>query len=204
MTSKKLYQIQELIDDSEFAEWYCFAHNLDVYKEVKDYEGLYEVSMLGKVRSIDYRRTGVTKELTLNRSGKYYTVVLSKNGVKRTHSVHRLVAEAFIPNPGNLPQVNHKDENTFRNTVFNLEWCDAKYNTNYGTGVLRRSRLLAGRYNTKLSVQIHQFDKSMNFLKTYQSVREASRQTKISSGHICECCKGIRKTAGGFVWSYNK
>lgn len=124
----------------------------ETWKSVVGYEGLYEVSNLGNVRSVDryvhseYRShtvKGISIKQHLGKDG-YMFVTLSKDGNKKSYKVHRLVAQAYIPNPEDLPQVNHMDEDKCNNVVTNLEWCTAKYNVNYGTG---RERL----YKTKLS-----------------------------------------------------
>ena len=112
-----------------------------IWKDIPGYEGLYQVSNTGKVRSLNYRGTGQTKILKQNitRYG-YKTLALCKNGKDKRYFVHRLVAEAFIPNPNNLPYVNHKDEDKTNNAVWNLEWCTHEYNMNYGTINERRSK----------------------------------------------------------------
>ena len=108
----------------------------EIWKPIEGYEGLYEVSNLGRVRSLDrfYYRLHKGKVLspTKDRYG-YLTVTLNCNGKSKTIKIHRLVAQAFLPNPDNLPQVNHKDEVKSNNCVDNLEWCSAKYNVNFGT-----------------------------------------------------------------------
>ena len=106
-----------------------------IWKDIPRYEGKYQVSNTGKVRSLNYKRTGKTKILKphTNRDG-YKTVNLLKPGEKyKPYYVHRLVAQAFIPNPNNWPQVNHIDEDKANNVVWNLEWCTQQYNMNYGT-----------------------------------------------------------------------
>ena len=117
-----------------------------VWKDIKGYEGLYQVSNTGKARSMNYRNTGNVRRLkpSVNKDG-YLQVGLYKEGKYYRYLVHRLVALTFIPNPNNLPQVNHKDENKANNTVWNLEWCDAKYNSNYGTRIERCSKALTGK-----------------------------------------------------------
>lgn len=115
---------------------------IEEWRAVPGYEGLYEVSDQGRVRSIDrYDSIGRLRKkryikLSLNSSG-YFLVGLSKRGNVTIYLVHRLVAQTFIPNPLGLPQVNHKDENKLNNIVDNLEWCDRKYNNNYGTARIR-------------------------------------------------------------------
>ena len=108
----------------------------EIWRPIEGYEGLYEVSNLGRVRSLDrfYYRLHKGKVLspTKDRYG-YLTVTLNCNGKSKTIKIHRLVAQAFLPNPDNLPQVNHKDEVKSNNCVDNLEWCSAKYNVNFGT-----------------------------------------------------------------------
>ena len=106
---------------------------IEEWKAVPGYEGLYEVSNKGNVRNV--RRNKLLR-LSKTKYG-YIQVYLYKNGIKTGLTVHRLVAEAFLPNPNNLPQVNHKDEDKTNNNVDNLEWCDAKYNMNFGTARIR-------------------------------------------------------------------
>lgn len=114
------------------------------WRDVPGYEGLYQVSNLGNVRSVGRcitdthctrRFSGRRLKQFVNRG--YKVVTLSKQGVLKQIKVHRLVAEAFIPNPESYPEVNHKDENKANNLVGNLEWCDGKYNSNYGTRIAR-------------------------------------------------------------------
>ena len=149
------------------------------FRDIPGYEGLYEVSNLGRVR-----RNGKILKPWKNNWG-YLLVSLCKNGIVRNARIHRLVALAFIPNPQNLPQVNHKDEDKTNNAVSNLEWCTAGYNINYSQ-----------------SKPVLQFDKSGNFITEYKSIIEAERITGISNGKISLCCQGKFKTAGGFVWKY--
>lgn len=123
--------------------------NEEVWKDIKGYEGLYMVSSFGNVKSLNYRRSGIAKNLKLkNTTNGYKAVILAKEGKHKDRMVHRLVAEAFIPNPKNLPQVNHKDEDKHNNRVENLEWCTAKYNSNYGTGKERMAKSLTGKKHT--------------------------------------------------------
>lgn len=166
----------------------------EMWRDIKGYEGLYQVSNLGRVKSLydggeSIRRIGRKPE-------GYLDVDLYKCGMGKTHYVHRLVAEAFIPNPYELPQVNHIDEDKTNNCVWNLEWCDRKYNMNYGTGKIRSAE--------KRSKRVYQYTKSGVFVRSYKSVNEASRQTGIAFAHISDVAinKPHCKTAGGYVWSY--
>lgn len=126
----------------------------------------------------------------------YKQVVLYKNKEHKTVAVHRLVAEAFIPNPDNLPQVNHKDENPSNNNVSNLEWCTCKYNVNYGTATDRRAlKTRNNAYNQKPVI-------CLNTNIVYRNSCEAERKTGIKANTIRECCKGNYSNAGGFKWQY--
>ena len=124
-----------------------------IWKDIPGYEGLYQVSNTGQVRSLNYRQTGKTKILKQHTDKNGYKKVgLSKNGKVKTYAVHRLVAKAFISNPNNLPYVNHKDENPSNNAVWNLEWCDCSYNTSYGTS--RERAWETRRQRSKLRKQL--------------------------------------------------
>lgn len=105
----------------------------EIWKDIKDYEGLYQISNLGNVKSLNYNHTGKEKLLKpqITKDG-YCRVQLSQNNKHKQHSIHRLVAQAFLPNPDNLPCVNHKDEWKQNNIVSNLEFCDNYYNANFG------------------------------------------------------------------------
>lgn len=165
----------------------------EIWKDIKDYEGLYEVSNLGNVKSL---RTN--KILKPNKGSNGYLLVhLYNNGIRSKHIlIHRLVAETFIPNPNNYQQVNHKDENIINNSIDNLEWCDSKYNANYGT---RNKRVSEAR-----SKPVNQYFSNGSLFATYRSITEASINTRINKSNICYCCKGKQKTAGGFIWRYEK
>ena len=121
---------------------------MEEWRVVPGYEGLYEVSNIGNVRNV--RRNKLLRLQKTNNG--YIRVVLSKNGIKTGFQVHRLIAQAFLPNPDNLPQINHKDEDKTNNNVTNLEWCDAKYNNNYGSRKDKaRETLIKNGYCTGLS-----------------------------------------------------
>ena len=156
-------------------------------KDVVGYENLYAVTSCGKVWS--YRRQ---KFLTPSANEKGYLYVsLYKNGEQKRYRIHRLVAEAYLPNPNNLLQVNHKDENKANNCLQNLEWCNAKYNVNYGTGTKRSA-------NSR-KIPILQYDLNGNFIREWGCTADAAKEFK---GHICECLRGRRKTAANYIWKY--
>lgn len=173
----------------------------EVWKDVKGYEGLYQISNLGKVKSFPkLHRTGsigyTTKEKILKISltfNGYEKVSLYKEGKKKDYRINRLVAIAFIPNPLNLPEVNHKDENKINNKMDNLEWCTKQYNLNYGT---HRKRQAITRGN-----KVYQYSTNKEFIKVWDSTREAQRNG-FDSGHISKCCNNTSKTHKGYVWSY--
>lgn len=145
-------------------------------KDIRGFEGLYAVTSCGRVWS--YRRKKFLKPHTY--SNGYLYVDLSKNGKHNLRRVHRLVAEAYIPNPDNLPQVNHKDEIKTHNWINNLEWCDAKYNVNYGTGIDRSTK--------KRSMKIRCVETGEEFA----SMMDCMRKTGISQGNISMHLRGIK------------
>lgn len=153
----------------------------------------YEVSNMGRVKSLNYNHTKKEKLLKQGITNRgYYRIQIYNNQIVKC-SVHRLVATAFIPNPDNLPCVNHRDENPQNNSVENLEWCDVKYNANYGTAIKRST--------TKRSKQIYQYNLQGELLKIWNSTMECGRNGFIQS-NITQCCNGKRKTHKGFIWSY--
>lgn len=178
----------------------------EVWKDIEGYEGLYQVSNLGRVRSVDrYVRTSrgnglkpvkgkIIKQAVL--SG-YVCVRLHKNNKEKTHLVHRLVANAFIPNHNNLPEINHKDENKQNNLISNLEWCDRAYNVHYGTGIKRNKE-------SQSSKPVLCYSLDGNLIEQYNSIREASNATGAGRTNISFCCqnKPKYKSAGGFKWRY--
>ena len=175
---------------------------MEEWKEIPGYEGLYEVSNKGNVRNV--RRN---KLLRLSKTNnRYIRVSLCKNGIKTGLTVHRLVAEAFIENPYNLPEVNHIDEDKTNNSVDNLEWCDHKYNMNYGTINRRRGESLGYGKDNPYSIPIIQYDKNGEFIKEWDSTMDVERELHIQHSNITKCCKKQLhfKTAGGFIWRYKE
>lgn len=174
----------------------------EVWKDVQGYEGLYQVSNQGRVKSLDRmekwkgsvrRRKGRLMATREDKDG--YFVVGLRNGMGQiTKRVHRLVAEAFLPNPNSLPEVNHKDENKGNNHVDNLEWCNNKYNIHYGTGIERRSK--------QKRKKVIQYDLDNKKINEFDSITEAANTIDKGTSRISACCKGIRKTAYGYIWRY--
>lgn len=170
-----------------------------MWKEIPNTEGLYLISDKGRVFSV--RSNRLLKRQY--QSNGYERTELNINGVSKKYFVHRLVAEAFLPNPNNYPIVNHKDENPKNNCVDNLEWCTAKYNSNYGTCKERRvanTDYKRGADNPK-SLKVYQFDLQGNFIAEYGSCREAAKATGLLANKISETRSGKRKQHGGFYWS---
>ena len=182
---------------------------MENWKDIKGYEGFYQVSNLGRVRSLErdvYFPNGTIHRIkekilvpVLDNKG-YQFVGLHKNGKRKDMKVHRLVAMAFIPNPENKPMVNHKDENPLNNCVDNLEWCTAQYNANYGT---RNERMIQNRRSYKLGN--HPKAKAVfcvELNKTFDCAKRAEEELGICVSSIRSACRGKRKTAGGFHWKY--
>lgn len=163
----------------------------EVWKPIKNYEGLYEISNFGEVRSLPRQKTkgGILKPLEDTRND-YLKVKLCKNGEEKRYTVHRLVAETFIPNPYNKPQVNHKNGNKHDNYFGNLEWCSCQENIVHSY----RHQLK----KTKKVVQI----KDNKIIRIYRSIHFASAETKISYPAIWYCANGRQEYAGGYEWYY--
>lgn len=177
----------------------------EIWKDIKGYEGSYQVSNFGRVKSLErvvYTKNGskrCVREIIMKPeicTFDYPCVFLRKNYTKKTKLIHRLVAEAFIPNPDNLPVVNHKDEDKTNCHVDNLEWCTQQYNSVYNDVQLRKRWCNIVR-------AVKQYDKDGNFIKEWPSISEAARFYNIAPNNISRCCKGITKTCHKFMWIYS-
>ena len=173
----------------------------EYWKPVVGYEGLYEVSNWGRVKSLKrlvktHNKWGecyitINEKILKKRIDKYgyERVMLYKHGKSKLKQVHRLVAEVFIDNPDNLPCVNHKDENKLNNNVDNLEWCTHEYNINYGTRTERCSK------------PVLQYTLDGEFVREWPSTMECGRNG-FNPRHVGDCCRGERKTHKGYIWRY--
>lgn len=182
----------------------------EIWKDIEDYEGWYQVSNTGRVRSLNrvvQRADGISSTLkgrvlkpSSNKCG-YLVVFLCKDGKRTTKTTHRLVAQAFIPNPEGLPQVNHKNEVKTDNRVENLEWCDAAYNLAYGTA---RTRSAKRRTNGKQSKAVLQIDpNTMKVIREWPSANECGRNG-FNKSLVSACCLRKIKTHYGYIWKYKK
>lgn len=172
---------------------------------IKGYEGRYEVSNAGRVRSLDrveLQKNGVTrirkgKILVLKQNDKgYCTVGLSKKCVHKFHLVHRLVAVAFIPNPLGLCCINHKDCNPSNNNVSNIEWCTYQYNSTYGDRIEKSV--------FKRCKKVEQYTLSGEYVATHRSANRAAVVIGVAPSGIHQALKGVYKTYGGYIWRYEK
>lgn len=193
---------------------------MEVWKDIKGFEGLYQVSNQGVVRSLDrvncYGRTvkGLTRKMVKNKNGYLY-VSLRKNGVAKNYSVHRLVADAFIPNPHNYHTVNHKNENKADNNVENLEWMTLQDNLKHGTHYQRarlnrkgkccgpdhpnygkRGKSAATHKGKVIGIKKNNPDETVMF----DTAADAARALKLSSGQICESIHNAKLSCGGYYW----
>ena len=177
----------------------------ETWKPVVGYEGYYEVSDQGNLRSVDRvetmkngrtrrKRGRLLKQIWYDGKKHYRGAMLCKDGKHKRLSIHRLVAEAFVSNPDMLPEVNHKDENKLNNRADNLEWCDRKHNNTYGTAKLRAA-VTQGK-------PVLQLDLDGNIINAWPSEGLAAEFTSASQSGISACCNGICKTSGGFGWRF--
>ena len=192
----------------------------EIWKPIEGYEGLYEISNFGNVKSLarswnfrDYGNGKVqvvkSKEKilknTISKCG-YMQARLSKNNKHGLKAVHRLVAKAFIPNPENKPQVNHIDGNKQNNRVDNLEWCNNSENQLHAWKLGLQTPYWKGKFGKDhiQSKKVMQYDKNKNLIKIWDSVNEASKTLNIDDASISRCCLHYkyRHTAGGFIWEY--
>lgn len=160
---------------------------MELWKDIDEFEGKYQISNLGNVMSLNYRNSkkpGLLQQYD-DKDG-YKTVQLFLNGQMKVKKVHRLVGIAFLSNPDNLPEINHKDENKANNCVDNLEWCDRAYNNCYGNRINKTKKpVLCVELNT-----------------IYSSQQEAANALSISQGSISKCCAHPTRRAGGYHWRF--
>lgn len=167
---------------------------METWRDIEGYEGLYQVSSEGRVMNV---RNGKLKIFYYG-TGGYKRVMLWKNNKSKNYPVHRLVAKAFIPNPDNLPQVNHKDECKENNSVENLEWCSLDYNLSYGT---RIQRIKEKETNGKRSKQVYQYTIDGDLVAIYPSLAECGRNG-YDIANVSKACLGKYKQHKGYRWSY--
>lgn len=180
---------------------------MEEWRSIPSYEGIYEVSSWGRVRSLDRiaHRTWngidnskpVKGKVLVPKMGAngYFFVMLYKEGKYKIERIHRLVAKVFLPNPNNLPCVNHKDETRTNNHVENLEWCTQKYNLNYGTFPERRARLTS---------RIVEEVKDGKVIATYANRKDAANAVGCSDTAIGDVCLGKQRAVRGRVFRYQK
>lgn len=162
------------------------------WRDIKGYEGLYQISNLGRVKSLGNNKSKKEKILKPRKTCGYLNVVLSKEGKRNSYQVHRLVAQSFIPNLNNYKEINHKDENKSNNCIENLEWCTREYNVNYGTRIQRASDKMKYSDNPRArKVQCITTGKKFNCIK------EASEYYLLKNKeNITRCCQGKRNYCG--------
>ena len=163
----------------------------EIFLDIKEYEGLYKVSNYGRVISLHNKPYIRLMIFHITNNG-YYRLNLFNNSIRKHYFIHRLVAEAFIPNINNYPCINHIDENKLNNNINNLEWCTVKYNNNYGTAIDRRTM--------KLSIPIERKDLKIGEITRYKSMREAERITGIHNTNISAACNGKYKIVSSSEW----
>lgn len=187
----------------------------EIWKEIPGFEGLYEVSNIGRVRSLDrfvidayYSKGHIQKgrihKNTLSKAGYYTTSLTDKNKIKKHYYIHRLVASAFIPNPNNYPVINHIDENPRNNSVDNLEWCTQKHNISSGTVPDRITQTAIDHKKKTAAKAIDQYTLDGEYIATYKSAGEVERRYGWFATSVYSCARGYRgkKTAYGFVWKF--
>ena len=171
----------------------------EIWKDIEGYEGLYQVSNLGNIKSYRpnnkyFGQSEHLLKLSAINTGYYSVTLYKENKEKHKYLVHRLVAMAFIPNPKNLPYINHIDENKTNNNVNNLEWCDALYNNNYGTAIIRKI--------DTVSRPVNQFTLNRKHIASYKSSKIASELLGINRANIQQACHN-HTVSGGYFWEYD-
>ena len=159
----------------------------EFYKDIPEFEGLYQISNLGNVKSL---RSNIIMKPRKNNAGYYY-IQFSVNQKKTKKFIHRLVAEVFIPNPANKKEVHHLDGNPENNKMTNLKWVEHKDHTDL-------------EHIPRATKPVIQYDLNGNFIKFWNSQSEINRELNYNKGSISNCCNGKTKTAYGFKWQYAK
>lgn len=173
------------------------------WKPIDGYEGLYEISNLGRVKSLKYNKEKILKP---GKARGYLRVCLCRNGKSKMLSVHRLVAEAFIPNPKRLPEINHKDEDKTNNVVGNLEFCSRRYNANYGTKIERQTASQRNHPAKSKAVEASKFSDFRTIELFFASTMEADRNGYCNQA-VSACCRGCFNREGnnkykGLYWRF--
>lgn len=193
----------------------------EIWKDIEGYEGKYQVSNLGRVRSLDrkignYFRQGKVLKPCVTRNGYLQVYLYNKNSIMKPRRIHRLVANAFIPKPKDKLEVNHIDGNKNNNNMENLEWCTSSENKKHAILTGLKPKRFKGQFgkgkknwmyqrrgkDNPCSKTVIQYNKEMNKIAEYGSTCEAERKTGICSTNIAKCCRGGAKTAGGYIWRY--
>lgn len=168
--------------------------NTEIWKSITGYEGLYEVSNLGRVKSLKFGKERIIKPWK-DKKG-YLRVNLYRNGKMKYFLVHRLVATAFIPNPFGFTEINHRDENPSNNVESNIEWCSKWYNINYGTRTARAAVSLTNHPAKSKPVEASKYEDFRTIELRFASTREAGRNG-YDQGHVADCCRGCYSTHKG-------
>lgn len=186
----------------------------EIWKDVPGYEGLYMVSNLGRIKRLPlgkqwpYRITHNNIRKLHIKNG-YYQVNLSKNNNVKWYGVHRLVAMAFLPNPNNYPQVNHKDEDRTNNNVENLEWCTQSYNNMWGTARQRQNETrhrndpncdVWRKTAQKIAKKVAMCSSDGRIINVFQSMTSAAKETGVAIQTICKQCSGKSKSRRNYYW----
>lgn len=184
---------------------------VEEWRDIAGYEGLYQVSDWGNVRSLNYKHTGKVKNMSPQKSkGGYSRVLINFKKMRKQCSVHRLVAEAFIPNPENKEQVDHiiPISNGGTNEVWNLRWATAGENSNNPLTKENKKYPHTKEQHDKiakaLSKSVIQMTLDNQFIREWNSTKEIERELGFNHWAISACCRGIRKTHKGFIWRYSK
>lgn len=179
---------------------HCFFEQ-EEWRDIKGFEGRYQVSDMGRVRSVSrVVRSGKNKQRRMN--GRVLIPWKTKHGYLHVNlgrrgkvAIHRLVAKTFIPNPNNYPDVNHKDEDKANNIVSNLEWCNHSYNALYGT--------CQERLRKYKNTPVEMVDKvTHKVLAVFESMKVAMQETGVNKVTISTVCRGKRRIGGGYIWRY--